>query len=333
MRLGFLLGVAIVFLTSAAWAQNNYKFIKEIPIAGDEGWDYLSINPPARQLYVTHGSKIVVVDLAKNAVVGEINDTPGVHGFVLAPDLGKGFASLGAEDQIGVVDLKTLKAIGKIKTGRNPDAILYEPRCGEGYAFNARDNSVTIFDAQTVKQTVALGGQPEFAVSDPAAVRVYCNLEDTSEVAAIDTTKHEVVARWPLAPGENPTGLAIDRAHHRLFAGCRNLMVMMDSETGKVLATIPIGAGVDTCEFDEQTNLVFASCGSGTVTIAKPDKIDNLALVQTLETKRGARTMALDPKTHRIYLATADFKDEPVAPGSRPARKPGTFRVLVYGPQ
>lgn len=333
MKLRFLSALAVVLAASSAAAQTHYKFIKEIPIAGDEGWDFLSIDARARQLYVTHGSKIVVVDLAKDAVVAEIDGTPGVHGFALAPDLGKGFASNGAEDQIGVIDLKTLKTIGKIKTGKNPDAILYEPGRGEGYAFNARNNSVAIFDTQTVKQTIALGGKPEFAVSDPTAGRVYCNLEDTNEVVAIDSTKHEVVARWPIAPGEKPTGLALDLANHRLFVGCRELLVMMDGTTGKVGATTPIGAGVDACAFDDHTKLIFASCGSGTVTIAKADKIDNLTVVQTLETKRGARTMALDPQTHRIYLATADFKDEPVSPGARPARVPGTFRVLVYGPE
>jgi DNA-binding beta-propeller fold protein YncE len=330
MRLRLFVGLAVALSTSLAWAQNNYKLIKEIPIAGDEGWDYLSIDAEARRLYVTHGNKIVVVDLDKNAVVGEIADTPGVHGLAIVPRLGRGFSSNGAEGQVSQVDLKTLKTTGKIETGKNPDAILYEPRRGEGYAFNGRGNSVTVFDAQTAKQTIPLGGKPEFAVSDPDAGRIYCNVEDTNEVVAIDTAKHEVVARWPTAPGAEPTGLAIDLANHRLFVGCRGLLVMMDSATGKVTATVPIGLGVDACAFDDRSKLVFASCGSGTVTIAN---IDKLAVVQTLETKPGARTMALDPKTHRIYLATADFKDEPVSPGTRPARKPGTFRVLVYGPE
>ena len=336
MRLGFLSGVAFVFLTSAAWAQNNYKFIKEIPIAGDEGWDYLSIDTQVRRLYVTHGSKIVVLDLDKDAVVGEIADLPGVHGFALASRLGRGFSSNGAEDKVSQVDLKTLKTIGKIETGKNPDAILYEPRRSEGYAFNGRGNSVTVFDAQTAKQTIPLGGKPEFAVSDPDVGRIYCNVEDTNEVVAIDTAKHEVVARWPAAPGERPAGLAIDLANHRLFVGCRGLLVMMDSATGKVTATVPIGLGLDACAFDDRSKLVFASCGSGTVTIANVDKSDKLAVVQTLETKPGARTMALDPQTHRIYLPAADFQPAPSpSPGASPARPTmiaNTMKLLVYGP-
>lgn len=341
-KICFLLALACVAFIQSVAAQSAYKFIKEIPLPGDAGWDYLSIDAQARRLYVTHGDKIVVLDLDKDAVVGEIADTPGVHGFALAAEIGRGFSSNGAEDRVSVVDLKTLKTIAKIKTGKKPDAIVYEPKHAEVFVFNGLDNSATVFDAKklSVTSTIALGGRPEFAVRDANSGRVYCNLEDTNEVASIDTVAHKVIARWSLAPAETPTGLAIDRPHHRLFAGCRKLMMMMDSQTGKVLATLPIGAGVDACEFEDATQLVFASCGSGTVTIAKEETPDKLNIVQTLETKPGARTMALDPKTRRIYLATADFKMESVTPSSppagaatRPARVPGTFRILIYGPE
>jgi YVTN family beta-propeller protein len=320
-------------------AENVYKLLNEIPIGGEGGWDYVTIDAAAHRLYLSHATKVVVVDLTKNAIVGEISDMPGVHGFIVAPDLERGFSSNGKESKVSVVDLKTLRTTSKIETGANPDALLYEPRHSEVYVFNHSGNSVTVINAKTagVVSTIALGGSPEFAVVDSAAGRVYCNIEDKSEVAAIDTTKHEVVARWPLAPGTEPTGMALDAAHHRLFVGCHNkLMAMLDTETGKVVATVPIGAGVDGCAFDDATQLVFASCGDGATTIAKEETPDKLTVVQTLKTERGARTIALDPKTHRIYLPTAQFEPVPSpSPGASPTRPkivPNTLKVLVYGP-
>ena len=187
-----------------------------------------------------------MVDLAKNAVAGEITDTPGVHGFVVAPELQRGFSTNGKEAKVSVVDLKTLSTISKVDSGENPDALVYDARRGEVYVFNHKGNSATVIDAKSanVVSTIALGGSPEFAAVDSAAGRVYCNLEDKNEVVVIDTAKHEVTARWPVAPGEEPSGIAFDAAHHRLFAGCHNkMMAMLDTETGKVVATVPIGAG------------------------------------------------------------------------------------------
>jgi len=196
-----------------------------------------------------------------------------------------------------------------------------------------------VIDAKEAKAvaTIPLGGGPEFAAVDETAGRIYCNIEDKNEVAVIDTAKHEVIARWPLAPGEGPSGIALDAAHHRLFATCHNkMMVMLDTETGKVITTVPIGAGVDGCAFDETTQLAFASCGEGTTTIAKEETPEKLSVVQTLKTERGARTMALDPKTHRIYLPSAQFQPPPSpSPGASPARPtivPNTLKLLVYGP-
>jgi YVTN family beta-propeller protein len=333
---GFL---SLVFLAHSysAGGQTNYKFIREIPI-GDGRWDLMSIDAPARRLYVTHETRIVVIDLETDSLATEIGDTPGVHGFALASELGRGFSSNGAEARASVVDLKTLQTTAKVETGKNPDAILYEPGHGEVYAFNGRDNSVTIFDAKKLQvvATIPLGGKPELAVADKNAGRVYCNIEDTSEVVAIDTAAHKVVARWSLSPLQRPTGLALDRKNHRLFAGCDKFMAMIDSETGKTLATVPIGAGVDACEFEDATGLAFASCGNGSVTVAKEEAPDKLSVVQVLNTKPWARTMALDPKTHRIYLTTADFKEEPPPRPEMSATRrvpiPGTCRVLVYGP-
>ena len=315
-----------------------YRLVSQIQIGGEGGWDYLSVDASARRLYVSHSGIIVVVDLDKDTVVGEVADTPGAHGFALAPELSRGFSSNGRESKAGVVDLKTLKTLWKVPTGENPDAILYEPGRHEVYAFNARGRSATVFGAisSNVSATIALPGAPEFAVADPEAGRVYCNIEDRNEVVAIDTTTHQIVNTWPTAPGEEPAGLAIDLVHHRLFIGCHNkLMVMMDSTNGNVVATAPIGQGVDANAFDPDTRLAFSSCGEGNVTIAHEDTPDTLTVVQTLATERGARTMALDPKTHRIYLATARFEaqSEPVAgtPRQRPKIVPGSMKILVYG--
>jgi YVTN family beta-propeller protein len=339
MRVSILaIGCVGALLCGTAAAEDAYKFLNEIPIGGEGGWDILTIDTTTHRLYLSHATKVVVVDLTKNAVAGEITDTPGVHGFVVAPELQRGFSSNGKEAKASVVDLKTLKTISKVDTGESPDAMVYEPRRAEVYVFNHKGSSTTVIDAKTasVVSTIPLGGAPEFAAVDSKAGRVYCNLEDKSEVVVIDTTKHEVIARWPTAPGEEPSGIALDAAHHRLFAGCHNkMMTMLDTETGKVVATVPIGERVDGCAFDDAMQLAFASCGDGTTTIAKEETPQKLTLVQTLKTERGARTMAIDPQTHRIYLPSAQFQPPPSpSPGASPARPtivPNTLKLLVYG--
>ncbi len=320
-------------------AEGPYHFIAKIDVGGEGGWDYASVDSEARRLYVTHGTKIVVIDLDKNAVVGEIADTTGVHGFAIAPELGLGFSSNGMENKVSIVDLKTLQTKSKVDTAANPDAILYEPGRKEVYAFNGRGKSATVFEAVSGKvvATIPLPGKPEFAQVDVKAGRIYNNIEDKDEVAVIDTKTHSVVATWPIAPGEGASGMAIDLETHRLFLGAEKMMVMMDSTSGKVAATVPIGPGVDANSFDPESNLAFASCGEdGTVTIAHEDSPDNLTVVQVLPTARGARTMVLDPKTHRIYLAAVDYETPAAQAGAgqkrpRPKMVPGSFRVLVYG--
>jgi len=326
-----LAGISLRGADSPAGA--GYHLIKEIAVGGDGGWDYLSVDEANRRLYVTHAAKVVVIDLNKDEVAGEVSDTPGVHGFALAPKLNRGFSSNGRESRASIVDLKTLKTLSKVETGENPDAILYEPGQEEVYTFNGRGKSATIFGASSGKvlATVALPGKPEFAVSDPKEGRVYCNIEDKNAVVALDTKTHQVVNTWPIAPGEEASGLAFDLAHHRLFLGCGNkLMVMMDSRSGKVLATVPIGQGVDANAFDPGTQLAFSSNGEGTVTIAHEDSPEKLTVVQTLVTERGARTMTLDPQTHRIFLASAKYESNAPAKG-RPKMIPGSFKILVYG--
>jgi YVTN family beta-propeller protein len=302
-------------------ADPSYHLIKEIPVPGKAQWDYLRVDSEAHRLYLSHGSQVEVIDLDKGTVVGTITDTPGVHGMALAPKLGRVFISNGQENTASIVDLKTLKTISKVTTGANPDSILYEPTQNEVYTFNGKGKSATAFDPQSGKviATIDLGGKPESAAADAQAGRIYVNIEDKSEVAVIDMKTHKVVSHWPIAPGETATGMAIDLEHHRLFLGCDNKkMVMMDSTTGKVVTTVPVGAGVDACNFDPATQLAFSSAGeSGTTTIAKETSPDKLTVVQELKTAVGARTMTLDPVTHNIYL---------------PAPTP-SFRVLVFSMQ
>ena len=333
-----LAAAACLASVSLFGANNAYHLLKEIPIGGDGGWDYLTVDAGARRLYVSHGSKVVVIDIDQNTVAGEIADTPGVHGIAIAPDLKRGFTSNGRENKAGIVDLGALKTLAKVDTGQNPDGMLYEPGQQEVYMFNGRSANATVIDAKAGKvvATIPLGGKPEFAAADPKAARVFNNLEDKNEVVVIDTKTHEVVNRWPIAPGEGASGMAIDLAHRRLFLGCGNkLMAMLNYTTGKVVATVPIGDGVDANSFDPGTQLAFASCGDGTVTIAHEDSPDQLSVVQTLKTEPRARTMTLDPQTHRIYLASARYETPatppPAGQRARPQMVPGSFKLLVYG--
>ncbi len=318
-------------------AEGPYRLLKEIPVGGEGGWDYLSVDTVNRRLYVSHASRVVIIDIDANSIVGEIPDTPGVHGVAVAPELGRGFVSDGQANKATIFDLKTLKPIGAVETGPNPDAILYEPGHQEVYTFNGRGNSATVFDAKSgeVKATIPLPGKPEFAVVDQQAGRIYNNIEDKSTLVAIDTAAHKVVDTWPIAPGEEASGLAIDTAHHRLFIGCSNkLMEMMDSTSGKVLGSVPIGPGVDANAFDPGTGFAFASSSDGTLTVAKVDASGKLSVVQTLSTPPRSRTMTVDPKTHRLYISTAQFEAAPApAAGEKPQRPrmvPGSFKVVVY---
>jgi YVTN family beta-propeller protein len=336
---GLIFGICLAGRVPAAVPAPDYQFIRQIQLPGATGWDYLSIDARARRLYVTHGDHIDVIDLDLNRLVGSIADTPGAHGFAIAHELTRGYASDGQTSQVSVVDLAKQTTIAHVTTGTGPDAIVFNPRHNEVYTFNGRGNSSTVIDARRnkVAATIVLPGQPEFAVVDPQADRVYANIEDKNLLIAIDGGSHKIVALWQISPGESPSGLAIDTAHHRLFVGCRNhKMLMVDSQNGRVIATVPIGSLVDANEFDPKTMLAFSSNGDGTLTVALEETPDQLNVVQTVKTQLGARTMALDPKTHNIYLVTADRQPPPLAaaavPAGRPAIVPGSFRVLVYGP-
>lgn len=325
-------------IATAATAQTpQYRLLTSIAVGGEGGWDYLSEDTTTQRLYVTHATKVVVIDMKTNTIVGMIDSLPGVHGFAIASARGLGFSSNGRENQAAIVDLRSFRVLGKVPTGDNPDAILYVPDLDEVYSFNGRGHSATVFKAEggEVVATIPLSGKPEFAVYDHAAGRIYNNIEDQNEIAVIDGRTHKVVATWPIAPGEAASGLAIDLAHHRLFAVCENgLMVMLNSASGEVVATAPIGSGVDAVRFDPGTQLAFSSNGQGTVTVVHEDSPNHLTVVQTLETARSARTMTLDPTTHRIYLSAADYEAPTVdstGARQRPRMVPGSFKVLVYG--
>ena len=327
---------ALISPRALAAADTNYHLLKKVVLGGEGGWDYLTCDSDARRVYISRGTHVMIIDADSYAVVGDIPGTQGVHGIALAPEFGRGFVSDGRANTITIFDLKTLKVLGTAPTGNEPDAIVYDPVSKRVFTFNGHGGDATAIDAATGKPvgTVALGGKPEFAVADGRG-NIYNNLEDKSEILQIDSRKLTVTNRWPLAPCESPSGLAIDRKHQRLFAGCHNeMMAVIDANSGKVLATPAIGKGVDANAFDPRTHLAFSSNGDGTLTIVREDSPEKFTSVANVATQRGARTMALDLKTHRIFLVTADFGKPPVPEHfhPRPSALPGTFTLLVFGP-
>lgn len=310
----------------------GYHAAGEIMIKGQGGWDALSIDPEAHRLFVSHADRIVVIDTLKNQVIKEIPDTPGVHGIALAPDLKKAFSTNGKEGMVSVIDLNALTTKTKVKVGENPDAIVYDSNSHQVYAFNGNGNSVSIIDGATdrVIATVNLPGKPEFAIADPATHRIFVNIEDKNSLSAIDTTIHKLVSTWKLDGCESPSGIALDAKNRRIFSVCENQkMVMVDAVSGKTIASIPTGQGTDGADFDPETNLAFSSNGkSGTVTIVKEETPSTLAVIQTLKTQVGARTIVLNRKDHRLYLPTSDFQR--AEKGARPKPVDGTQKVLVF---
>src|SRR6266436_2904969 len=331
------LGVAIftsAFLldASAAPGASGYKVIKTVPISGEGGWDYVYVDSDARRVYVSHATQVVVLDADSYEVVGSIPDTQGVHGIAIASELGRGFTSNGRSNDVTIFDLKTLKTIVIVKTDANPDAIVYDSVSKRVFTFNGRGKNTTAINAAdgTVAGTLALGGKPEFAVADGKG-SIFVNNEDTSELIQIDSQKITETHRWPLAPCKSPSGLAMDRKSRRLFAVCdEKVMAVVNADTGKVVAAPTIGEGVDASAFEPATQLAFASNGEGTLTVIHEDSPDKYTVVENVPTKRSARTLGLDLKTHNIFLPAADF--DPPAPGERRGKiKPGSFVLLVLG--
>jgi len=317
----------------------RYHVTRRIPVGGDGYWDYLTVDQAYRRLFVARGVRVQVLDIDADTLVGEIPNTPGVHGVALAPDLGRGFTSNGRGASVTIFDLRTLATLGTVQVpAENPDAIVYDSATRRVFTFNGRSHNATAIDAAagTVVGTVPLSGKPEFAVSDGAG-RIFVNIEDRSEISALDPRALTVVTTWPLAGCEEPTGLALDRAHRRLFAGCGNSrMVVVDADNGRVIATLPIGAGVDDTAFDPGTQLAFSSNGEGTVTVIAAETPDHYRVVANVPTQPGARTMALDGRTHRLFTVTAAFTpaESPTEMNPRPRRGivPGSFVVLVLTP-
>lgn len=316
---------------------SGYHLLKKIEVGGEGGWDYLFSDSDAHRLYVSHATKVVVIDTETQAVVGEIPNTNGVHGIAIAPDLGRGFTSNGRDNSVTIFDLKTLKAIGSVATGKNPDAILFDPASKRVFTFNGGSANATAFDAATgkVEGTIDLGGKPEFSTFDGKGT-VFVNIEDKNEVVAFDSKTLKVKNHWAIKPGEEASGMAIDHKHHRIFMVCSNKkMIVMDYTTGKVVADVPIGDGSDAAGFDPDAKLAFSSNGAGSLTVIHEDSDNKFSVIDTVETQRGARTMALDPKTHRIYLSAAQYEPTPAptkeVPRPRPKVIPGSFVVLVYG--
>lgn len=341
MRITRAIAVAVTALISSSpvFAQNagsSYHVTKRIAAGGEGGWDYLVADAQNRRLYVTRGSHVMVFDMDRDSLIGDIPNTPGVHGVALARNLNRGFTSNGRDSSLTVFDLKTLQTEKVVRiTGRNPDAIAFDPSTNRVFALNGASHDASVVDANTLEQvgSIDLGGKPEMGQPDGKGM-LYVNIEDKSEVVAVDTKTMQVKARYPLAPCEEPTGMARDAARGRLIVGCGNkLMAVMDEKTGKIITTIPVGEGVDASGFDPATQLAFTSNGEGTLSVIRENADGTFTSIATIPTQRGARTMTLDEKTHRIYLSTANFGPTPAPtadrPRPRPPMIPGSFTVLV----
>jgi len=317
-RIVFLFFACVILLGASSSSNGSYSVIKKIPIPGQGSWDYLTIDDAARRLYVSHGTQVEVLDVDSGAIVGKIENTLGVHGIAVAVDLGRGFVSDGQSSTVTIFDLKTLKTIAEVPAGKKPDAIIYDPATSRVFAFNGGSNSATVIEAKDgkVAGTIDLGGGPEFAAADGNGF-VYDNLEDESLVLKINSRTLKVEQRWPAAPCASPSSMAMDRANRRLFLGCRSkVMAVMNSETGQVITTLPIGDHVDATAFDDETRMIFNSNGEGTVTVIHQESPDKYSVVETVKTVPRAKTSALDPKTHQLFLSTAEA---------------GQFEVLVVG--
>jgi YVTN family beta-propeller protein len=348
-RSGFVrlaVGLCVLLLGACALAfqlGGGYHLLQKVPFGAAEGggeyFDYITFDATARRVYLSHGTEVKVLDGDSSAVVGTITGLKRDHGIAIVTELGRGFISDGDAGEVLIFDLNTLKPLGRVKADNDADSILYDPASKRIFVFNGQPNSATVIDPAkgTVVATLPLGGAPEQAVADGNGM-IYDNLEDKNEVIAIDTRTLKITARWPVAPAGQPVSMAMDRQHRRLFIGGRNarLLVVMDADSGKIIGQpFPIGARVDTNVFDPETALVAASTSDGTIHIFHEDSPDKLSVVETVQTEYGAKTMALDPKTHNLLVDTSDF-DPPAAaaaqqPNAQRRPKPGTFHLLIYG--
>jgi len=328
------------FITIKAQTEKSmYSIVNTIHLPGTGGWDYLSVDEYTGRLFLSHGTVVQAVDTKTGTLVGTIPNTPGVHGIAFAQDLNKGFISAGRDTSVIVFDLKTLEFIARVKvTGNNPDAIMFDSFSQKVFTFNGRGKNATVIDAKTnqVVGTIALDGKPEFPVSDGNG-KIYVNIEDKSLISVINATTLKVEQSWSIAPGEEPSGLAIDNVTHRLFSVCGNkLIVIVDSESGKVITTLPIGDGCDGVKFDPELKRIYTSNGEGTMTIIQEEDANTFKVLENLPTQSGARTLAVSLKTHHIYIPTAEFLPAPEAtkdnPHPRKSVKPDSFVILEVAP-
>ena len=328
------LALTVPLGASAGQAADNDQVLSRMDLGGDGGWDYLGFDAQRHHLFVSRGDRVLVIDVQHAKQIGTIADTKGVHGIAVAQDLKRGFTSNGKNATVTAFDLDTLKPVAVITgTGEKPDAIVYDTASHHVLTFNGKSGNVSVIDPQknSVIATIGLPGKPEFAVSDGAG-HVYVNIEDKSELVQLDSRSNTVLNTWPLAPCESPSGLAIDREHHRLFSVCDNQkMTVLDAGSGHLVATLPIGNGPDAVVFDDATSMVYSSNGeSGTITAIHEDDPDHYTVKNTIVTRVSARTLALDPQSHRLYLSAAKFGDTKQANG-HPSIVAGSFAVLVVG--
>ena len=332
-----LLLIAAIGVYAAPQA-SGYHVLRRMPVGGDGHWDYLRVDPDAHRIYISRGTHMMVVDEISGKVVGDIPDTAGVHGIALATDLGRGFTSNGMSNSVSIVDLKTLKPISEIKIqGGNPDSIIYDPMTKRVFTFNGKTNDSTAIDTASGKVvgTIALGGKPEEPALDGKG-NVFINLEDKSSLLEFDAQSLAVKGTWPLAPCEGPSALSFDAAHRRLFVACDKVMVVVNADTGKVVASPPIGGDPDGNGYDPNTGMLFAACREGLVSVIHQDSPDKYSVVGNITTQFGTRTMTMDLKTHHVFTVTADFcrrdRRQPDNPRACVrSRSTGSFVVLVIG--
>jgi len=318
--------------TKAETSSNTtgYHVTKTIPIGGDGGWDYITTDPVARRIYISHDTHVVVLDADTQEKIGDITGTQRIHGIAVAAEFGRGYISNGATNNITVFDLKSLKPLSLIPAGTNPDAIIYDSATKRVFAMNGRSGDITVINAadDKVAGSVMIGGKLEFAAADGKGT-IFVNVEDKSVLVQVDAEKLTVLHRWPLAPCTEPSGLAMDTATRRLFVACDNkMMAVVNADNGMIIATLPTGEGTDASGFDPETKFAFASNGEGTLTVVHEDSADKFSVVENVATKKSARTMTLDRKTHNVFLPAAEF--DPPAPGERRGKmKPDSFVLLM----
>src|SRR5437870_5231510 len=337
-----LFGLCLLLLGAYVLASppSGYHLLKKIPFGEAPGrieyFDYITLDAVTRRVYLSHGTEVKVLDADSGSVIGTVSDLKRCHGIVVLNDLGRGFITDGDAGQVVIFDLKTFKKVGEVKADADADSIIYDSVSKRIFVFNGRPKSSTVIDPVkgTVIATIPLGGAPEQAVADGKGV-IYDNLEDTNEVVAVDSRTLKIKSRWPVAPSGQPVAIAMDRQHRRLFVAGRNpkLLIVMDADTGKIIGQpFPIGDRVDANIYDPETGMIAASTREGTIHIFHEDSPDKISMVETVKTEFGAKTMAHDPKTNNLYVDTSDF-GAPQQPNGQPVAVPGTFRLLIYGPQ